>query len=145
MRYEELTLKNLEEILDFYVESFNSPPWNDKWTNESARNRLSQMINCEGYYGLVLYEENEPIGMILGNHEYNYDGMDFHIKELCISHKEKGKGIGGILLNKFADRLKEKGIDNIYLLTSKTKKTEGFYKKHGYNTLGERVMMEKKL
>lgn len=143
MRFEEITLKHLDEVVDFYIESFNSPPWNDKWTRTTAKNRLTQMINCEGSYGLVCFYENKPVGMILGNHEYYYDCLHFNIKELCIDNSKKGMGIGKKLLNEFTLRLKDKKIKKIYLYTLKSNMTERFYIKNGYETIEEIIMMEK--
>ena len=143
VRYEELTKEHIKEIAEIYVDAFNSEPWNDEWTNESASKRISQMINCEGFDGLVAYEDEKLIGMILGNHEYYYDAMLFQIKEFCVDVKVKGAGIGAKLLNEFTTRLKIKGIGRIVLLTARTDGTEGFYKKHGFESLEGVVMMGK--
>ncbi|GAA0859275.1 MULTISPECIES: GNAT family N-acetyltransferase [Clostridium] len=142
MKFEELTLENLGEIIPFYVEAFNAPPWNDKWTEETVRKRLTQMINCEGFYGLICIYNGEKVGMILGNDEHYYDGLHFNIKEFCVDKKIKGKGLGKRLLKEFTARLKNKGVDNIYLLTSRTDETEGFYRSQGYKTLEHMAMME---
>lgn len=40
-----------------YIETFNSPPWNDEWTIENASKRLHQMIHCEDFYGIKAYQE----------------------------------------------------------------------------------------
>ena len=145
MRFEELTLDNLNIIIPFYVEAFNAPPWNDKWTEETVKKRLTQMINCEGFYGLICFHEEKEVGMILGNDEHYYDGLHFNIKEFCVDRNIKGKGIGKKLLNEFTRRLKEKGVDIIYLFTSRTDETEGFYKSQGYKTLEHMAMMEMEL
>lgn len=145
MQYEILEQEHIVELIDLYIESFNAPPWNDKWTPETVFNRLSQMMNCEGAYGLVAYKDEEVVGMILGNHEYYYDGMQFQIKEFCVSHSLKGAGIGSQLFDEFIRRLKEKGIGEVILLTSKTEKTEGFYKKRGFDSSDDMVIMARKL
>lgn len=51
VKYKELTKEHIRDISEAYVETFNSEPWNDKWTVESASNRISQMINCEDFDG----------------------------------------------------------------------------------------------
>lgn len=145
MKYEELTRQHLKELVNFYVTSFNAPPWNDEWTEESASKRLSRMLNCEGAYGLVCYEENKMVGMILGNHEYYYTGMHFEIKEFCIDGSFQGKGVGSNLLEVFTKRLQEKGIDEVILLTTRDERTEGFYQRRGFKTAEDMVLMGKKL
>ena len=143
--YKELNRAHIREIAEIYVDAFNSEPWNDEWTVESASKRISQMINCEGFYGLVAYEDERLIGMILGNHEYYYNGMHFNIKEFCVDLKLRGKGTGSRLFEEFIKRLKCRGIDEVILLTSKTDGTEGFYKKHGFKGFEGMVIMGKEI
>lgn len=143
IKYKELTKEHLIDVAEVYVEAFNSEPWNDKWSIESASNRISQMINCEGFDGLVAYEGEKLIGIILGNHEYYYDAMLFQIKEFCVASQVKGTGVGSKLLDEFTIRLKAKGIDRIILLTSRRNETEGFYRKYGFNSIEDMVMMGK--
>lgn len=144
-KYKEITKDYIRDIAEVYIEAFNSEPWNDEWTIESASKRISQMINCEGFDGLVAYEEEKLIGMILGNHEYYYDAMLFQIKEFCVAPQVKGTGVGAKLLDEFTIRLKAKEIDRIILLTSRTNATEGFYRKHGFNSFEDMVMMGKEI
>jgi len=145
MIYQELNKNHIEEIAKLYVEAFNAPPWNDKWTEERAAKRLMQMLNCEGYYGIICLERDTILGMILGNYEYFYDGMHFNIKEFCVDIKHRKKGIGTLLLDKFLKHLKERGIDEVILFTSRTDGTEGYYNKRGFNSFQSMVMMGKEL
>lgn len=145
IEYKELTKEHVKDIAEIYVDAFNSDPWNDQWTVESASKRISQMLNCEGFDGLVVYEDQKVVGMILGNHEYYYNGMHFHIKEFCVDIKLRGNGLGAQLIDEFTNRLKNKGIDEIILFTSRDDSTEGFYKKHGFKSFDSMVMMGKQI
>ena len=145
MIYLELEEKHLPALAELYVEAFNAPPWNDQWTVESAAKRLSQMMNCEGFYGLVSVEDDRICGMILGNHEIFYDCTHFNIKEFCVDIKLRGAGVGTKLLDEFLSRLKERGIDEAILFTSRTDGTEGFYHKRGFRSFNSMVMMGKAL
>ena len=145
MRYEIMSGLHLKEISEMYVEAFNAPPWNDKWTTDLVAKRLSQMINCEGSYGLLCFEDNALCGMILGNHEVFFDCMHFNIKEFCVRLNLRGKGIGSALLKEFENHLLERGIDETYLFTSKTDETEMFYQNRGYESWNSIVMMGKRL
>ena len=145
VKYKELKKEHIKEMAEIYVDAFNSEPWNDEWTIESASKRISQMINCEGFDGLVAYEDDKLIGMILGNHEYYYNGMHFNIKEFCVDLKLRGKGMGSKLFEEFIKRLKSRGIDEVILLTSKTEGTEGFYKKHGFKSFEGMIIMGKEI
>lgn len=37
LHYEEITLEYLDELAELYVETFNSEPWNDEWTVDTAK------------------------------------------------------------------------------------------------------------
>ena len=52
-------------------------------------------------------------------------------------------GIGSKLLDRIHKEIKSKGIDRIILLTSRTDGTEGFYKKHGFESFDDMVIMGK--
>lgn len=143
MVFEEIKKSDINNIARVYVKTFNAEPWNDKWTIETAYNRLMQMVNCEGFYGLMLKDCDDIIGIILGNHEFYFTGMQFLIKEFCIDPVFQGKGFGKDLLNEFSARLKEKDIKEIYLFTSKEQ--SAFYKKHGFWELNNIVFMNKEL
>ncbi|MFD3156319.1 GNAT family N-acetyltransferase [Haloimpatiens sp. FM7330] len=145
MVYEDLQEKHILKLGKLYMDAFSSPPWNEKWTLELVSKRLLQMVHCEGFYGLVCYENNEIIGMILGNHEYFYTGMQFIIKEFCIDSRLHGKGVGSALLDEFLLRLKNKGIDEVILNTLRSNETEGFYNNRGFRSLNNMVVMGKQL
>ncbi len=142
MIYKELEEKHIGEIAELYVRTFNAKSWNDSWTIESATKRLLQMLHCDGFYGIVCYENDKLIGLILGNHEYYYSGMHFNIKEVCIDVEMQGKGFGTSILEEFLSRLKKRGISEVYLFTSKEQ--AGFYNKNGFEEFGL-VLTGKKL
>lgn len=145
MTFKEIDISYLNDLVKLFVDAFNSEPWNDKWTMDSASKRLNQMMNCEGFYGLAAYSEDKLIGLILGNHEYYYDGMDFVVKEFCVDRNIKGKGIGSILLEEFTRRLKDREIKRIVLNTCKGEATEGFYLKKGFRTIEDMIFMTKEI
>ncbi|GAA0084696.1 GNAT family N-acetyltransferase [Clostridium sp. CTA-7] len=145
MEFKEIKIEDIEILSSMYVETFNSPPWNDEWTIETASKRLYQMINCEGFYGLIAYKEEMVVGMILGSEEQFFNGLMFNIKEFCIKNEMRNNGIGTILLKEFENRLKNRGVTEIILFTSREDGTEGFYNNRGLKSYNGMVMMGKKL
>ena len=99
MIYEFINKNHLPEISQMYIEAFNAPPWNEKWTSEIVHKRLLQMMNCEGFIGLVSFTDRVISGMILGNVEYFYNSTHFNIKEFCVRLHLRETGIGTHLLN----------------------------------------------
>ncbi len=145
MKFEEINLTDIEELAKMYVETFNSPPWNDEWSMETASKRLYQMINSEDSYGLKAYEDGLLCGMILGAKEQYYNGIMFNIKEFCVKNEIRNKGIGTRIFDEFEQRLKNNGITEIVLFTSRDDSTESFYKKRGLTSYNDMVMMGKQL
>lgn len=145
MIYNEITLNDITELTKMYVDTFNVSPWNDEWTLETAAKRLHQMICCEGFYGLAAYRNEVLCGMILGSEEQFYNGIMFNIKEFCVRNDMRNKGIGTKILMEFEERLRNKGVTEVILFTSKSNGTEEFYEKRGLKPYDGMVMMGKQL
>ena len=91
------------------------------------------------------YQEEKLVGIIMGRSEQYYDGEHFQILEFCISTDVQGKGYGRKLLNEFINELRNRNITNIYLLTLHGKSTEGFYRRNGFISSEDMVLMSKEL
>lgn len=144
MIYEDIDKAYIPILAEIYVETYNAPPWNDKWTVSLATQRLDEMINCRDSYGLVCIDnESKIIGMIVGNSETYYNCAQFFIKDFFVIPSVQGRGIGSALMDELESRLKSKGIDKTYLLTSRTDKTEKYYQKRGYQSWNGMVLMGK--
>ena len=128
-----------------YVKTFNSEPWNDRWTIETATKRLTQMMDASAAYGIIAYEGEMICGMILGSEEQYYNGPMFNIKEFCVRNDIRKSGFGTKIFKEFEYRLKEKGISSITLNTVAGHKTEGFYNKMGMTTFSDMIVMEKEI
>lgn len=145
MTYKDYEEKYLDQMIKIFINSFNTEPWNDKWTPAVVEKRLLQIINTEGYQGLLAFEEDKMVGLLLGVEEYTYQGREFVIKELCVAPAAKGKGTGTSLLQELETRLQSQGFDKITLITLKSSATLGFYKKQNYKETPSLVYMEKSL
>ena len=73
MDFKEIERNDVKELTEVFIAAFNSPPWNDSWSFETACKRLEQMMDGEAAFGIAAYENTEPIGMILGCFEQYYD------------------------------------------------------------------------
>ena len=144
MDYEitDMRLDRLPEYAALYVSVFNSEPWNDSWTDETAAERIEYMMKTGTFIGKALYRENDLKGFIFGQKERSYDGMHFQIVEFCVRTAEQKKGYGKALLKALEAALTEAGIVNIYLLTSKGERTEGYYRHNGFFTAEGMILMK---
>lgn len=141
----EMKISSLNEYAELFMSVFNGEPWKNHWTIESATLRIKNMIETNTFFGRALYEKNMLIGMVWGQKEVNYNGLHFHLQEFCIKGELQQKGYGTFLLDAFYEILKEYGIKNIYLLTLKGERTEGFYKNKGFQTSDNMVLMSRKV
>ena len=145
MTYKNYEKTYLNEMIKIFIDSFNTQPWNDSWTPGVVEKRLLQIINTEGFQGLLAFDDNRLVGLLLGEEEYTYQGREFVIKELCVDSTIKGKGIGTGLLEELETRLHSQGFTKITLMTLKSSATLGFYQKHNYKETPSLVYMEKSL
>lgn len=143
--YKETALCELDEMATLYIETFNSEPWNDKWTMDTTKKRLHQMINTEDFYGLCAYKDDLLCGVILGSMEQFYNGMMFNVKEFWVKNGMRGLGVGTGIFRELEYRLKETGVNEIILFTSKGDYTEHFYHKQNMITNDNMVFMVKQL
>ena len=89
MEYREMTVKDIPIVTALYVASFNAAPWYDKWTEESAAKRLTQMLRRESAYGLLAYDAQGVCGLIIGDEEQFYYGPQFQIREFCVDNSRR--------------------------------------------------------
>lgn len=82
-------LSHITEYVKLFVSVFNSKPWNDRWTEETALLRLENMMKTNTFIGKALYSESELKGFIYGQKEYYYNGIHFQIQEFCVKTDEQ--------------------------------------------------------
>lgn len=145
LEYKIITLDDVKELAEMYVETFNSEPWNDRWTIDTASKRLHQMINVEDFCGILARKDHILCGMILGSKEQFFDGIMLNIKEFCVNNRMRGQGLGTEIFREFETRMKEEGVKEIILFTSKGDYTEHFYHKQGLESYNELTLMGKQL
>lgn len=143
--FKEIVKEDLENMVDIYVKAFNNEPWNDEWTLDTATIRLKNMMDDSGFYGIKILKDNKIKGFILGHEEQYYNGIIFNIKEFCVSKTVQGQNMGSRLINEMEYRLKNKGIKEIILMTTRDDRAEGFYLRRGYKSSANLIIMGKNI
>lgn len=141
--YKKISDDILDEIMELFVETFRSEPWNECWTVKTAAKRLHPMVNYEEFFGLCAYRDHVICGFIFGFFEQSCDGLEFMIKEFAVKNTGRGQGIGSQLYEEFEKRLREMNVKKITLLTLKGNLTEHFYLKNGFQTSAQMAFMDK--
>ncbi|UOE95208.1 GNAT family N-acetyltransferase [Alkalihalobacillus sp. LMS39] len=142
---EMMVIDSLEQYSRLYMNVFNDEPWYETWSYESAKERLSDLMNTPKFLGFSLYMDDSLIGFIAGNSKRSYHGLTFYVAELCVTSETQGKGYGTKLLHCLENELKQRYTKSLYLLTSSGGLAEAFYKKNGYEINENRVVIKKNL
>lgn len=88
MRLQYYQNSNLGSCLELFLRVFSGPPWNDKWPSiVHARGYLKDIIDAPGFIGIVGFEKENLIGMLMGNIRKWYSGDEFWINEFCKQQK----------------------------------------------------------
>lgn len=145
LRFREMTREDLPALTALYVETFNVAPWKDEWTEETALLRLERMLGDGGAYGLCAELNGVLCGGILGLEEIHYRGPVFIVREFWVRNSLRGHGVGAKLFGELENRLRDRGVCHLSLLTLRGASTEHFYEKQGMKTDSGMVFMEKHL
>ena len=132
-----------EAAAKLYAKVFSKPPWKEHWDHHLACQRLEYIVNCPGFYGITIWIKKKLIGFCMGNTEpFNNDSY-FYLKEVCVSSKYQNQGIGSIMLNGLVKDLQEVQVDSIYLITQRQDQLEYFYKKNGFKSDTNLLLLSK--
>ncbi|MDZ8109610.1 MAG: GNAT family N-acetyltransferase [Nostoc sp. DedQUE12a] len=139
---ETFSTEYLDRCAYLYVEVFNSEPWNEQWSFNTARTRLFEIINTPGFVGFV-FKQDELLGFLAGYCKQGQKSKSFYLEEICVLPNKQRQGIGTKLLNKLMDTLIYIEVNRVYLLTNKDAQAETFYTKHGYQRNQQMIFMTK--
>lgn len=136
----EFDASRLTAATSLFVDVFNAPPWNDRWTTDSARQRLSDLLETPGYAGRALVDtDGYLLGLVGGYRQRWYDGWHFYLAEMAVSRDRQRTGLGSRLLTGFLDTLDD--VDGFYLLTQADGAAASFYARHGFRPAGRQTVM----
>jgi aminoglycoside 6'-N-acetyltransferase I len=127
-----LTKKDLDGCAAIFIETFNGEPWNDYWDAETARQRLSDILDTPGSIGLVAKHGTHIVGFCLGHVEQWYSGYHFLMKEMAVRPGKQRTGIGTALMNALLPQLIEIDVQVICLNTLHGSPAEAFYEQLGF-------------
>lgn len=137
MIIKEMSLNNLEEIKQLFRSVFTVDPWNEDWSDEKQLDEyLRDIMEVRNPLVFGLYED-ELIGFSIGKIKHWCGGTEYFIEELCIRNEYQGKGYGKAFFSLIEEKLKEKGLNQIYLTTDRDVPAYHFYKKIGFREIPE--------
>jgi GNAT superfamily N-acetyltransferase len=137
-----LTDDYLKDCVELILFVFNSSPWNENWTFETASLLLQEITHTPGFMGFVTLRDEQVIGFLAGYSEQRDRTKCFYIKEICVHPEHQGQGIGSHLLQHLEQETSQLGCNLIYLITMRESQAESFYLKNCYKH-SPRIIMRK--
>ncbi|MBQ3794379.1 MAG: GNAT family N-acetyltransferase [Lachnospiraceae bacterium] len=145
MTIRELDETYFERIKVLFLAVFGAPPWNEHWREEQLDLYLRDLIEVRGSIVYGLFDQDELIGMSVGRVKHWCEGTEYFIEEFCIRGDYQGKGCGRTFLSLIGEKIKERGLNTIYLMTDRTQPAYEFYKHLGFTELPELTSFVKNL
>jgi len=137
------TKKDWKDISDIFIKESSKKPYSQKWTKKTAFDKVKEFLKeNETYVALV---NKKIVGFASLNITVEGNGKGATVRELWLKSEFQGQGIGKMLIKFVEDKCKNNGIGSIFLISNKTSKAFGFYKKIGYKTYDKDILMGKKL
>ena len=131
MEIRKISKSDLEELAKLMVDVYNNPPWNDKWTVETALESLTDISDFPKFFGNVIVDGDKIIGGIIGHIRRYATESTFYIDEFFISEEYRGTGLSKELYQTSIKQLKQKGISGAFFTTLKNSRAYNFYVKQG--------------
>ena len=142
----QLGLDDMESVKALFKSVFTAEPWNDDWSDdEQLTLYLGELCGQTNSLCFGLFEENELIGLSIGEVKHWYSGTEYKIEELCIRLDKQGKGAGSFFFGEIERELKERNVKDIVLQTGNDVPAYEFYKKMGFTELENNVFFAKEI
>lgn len=122
-----LTLNDISDCAKIYMQSYNQPPWNYKFTFEKAVKYLIEYTDRKRFAGFVLCEGNEIAGAMFGHTKTWWTNDLLYIDELFISPTKQRMGYGKLLIEHAEEFARENELEVITLMTNKYMPAYNFY------------------
>jgi len=140
----EFSIFDFQKVCEVFMNTFNES-WNDKWTIETARVYLQELLDNKRFVGFTAWDNDSLIGFAFCHIRYNWRGDDITIDLMGISPGYQRKGYGEMLINTVEKFSKENSITNIGLSTGLNTPAFNFYEKLGFKNSKDAAFMRKSI
>jgi len=144
----EVIFSNIDEddlagCSELYVATFREPPWNEKWNEEDAFERLSDFLTGPKSIAIKAVYNGIICGFIFGKIEQYNSATYYNLKEICVSSAVQRKGVGENLVRELEEILRKNGVEKICLITQRDGAPSSFYTSLGFSEIQNMMMMGK--
>lgn len=131
--FREMTVDQVGKVLPLYIDYYNTCE-EGEWTVETAGKRIRQVLGMDGGWGLILEENGEVLGFVMGYFKQYDDLVSFILEEIVVERGHQGKGLGTALLAETERRVQSLGAAGVELSAVNDEMHAHFYGKAGYRS-----------
>lgn len=131
MNIKRILKSDIKDLARLMVSVYNAPPWNDKWTEETAFESLVTLLEFPTFYGNIIIDEDRIIGAIIGHTRRYSTETTYYIDEFFVAEEYRRKGVASNLYKSTIDELKKLGVNGAFFTTLRNTAAYNFYIKMG--------------
>ena len=139
------TLGDLPDLAALYASVFAAPPWNERWTVETAGESLRKILTGPGFLGIVAILGSKVTAAVLGERGEGAGSNRYSLREMYVDTAHQRRGIGTAILRQLEAELTAAGVASIGLMTAAKSPAHAFYGKRGFAEVSTRVVLQKDL
>jgi len=141
---EDYTQEHKGICTELFIKVYSAEPFNFSWLDsEKADRYLSDLENSTNSKGYVLKENENIVGVCLGQREEHFMNVGYKINEFFIEPDHQHMGLGSYFLEEVENRLRDCDVKIMTLFTQRHMDSFTFYQKHDYIPSEETVHMSK--
>ena len=141
----EMTINDIPECAQIFMEAYNKLPWNYNWKPEVAIQYLTEYTDNKHFKGWVIVENGAIAGAMMAHPKSWWTNNQFYIDEIFVSSLHQGKGYGKQLIAFAEDYCKNNQLEMITLMTNKFMPAYKFYNSIDFVKVDQFVFMFKQI
>lgn len=137
-----MTEHDIDRVVPLYMEHYNTYEGGE-WTPETTHKRIHQVWSREDSLCLILEQDSEAVGFVMGYFEQYDDIQAYDLVEIVIAHEHQGKGTGTQFMGLIEAKVKDMGGAMIQLEAVNDDMHNRFYGKLNYQNCNNLVLKSK--
>lgn len=134
--------EDIATVVPFYVDYYNRSE-GGCWTPEKAERRIRQVFSVDGSYSLLMEEDGEAVGFLMGYFKPYDDLTSFTVEEILIRGDRQHRGLGKRLLAEAETHARAHGAAGIELIAVNDEGHRTFYGNAGFHAAKNHLPMVK--
>ncbi len=143
-KLKDYSLENTNDYVNLFLNVFyDAPFFYTHLKRENILRYFNDLQKTPNFLGFAFYRGETLVGLCVGVLSDYFSGKTYEIKEIVVSSKLQGQGLGKQMLGQIEARLKQIDVNIITLFTSKQLDAFYFYEKNGFTSVSQTVFMSK--